>query len=68
MSDNSRAMIDERYLTDVELADVLGLSRAMVHKMRGRGMPSHTFGRSRRYLLSEVAAWSEEVSVEDAAA
>lgn len=45
-------------VTDRQLAEALGLSRAMVQKMRAAGMPSYSFGRARRYRLAECIAWA----------
>lgn len=49
-------------LTDRQLAEVLGLSRAMIHRLRSGGMPSHTFGRARRYRAGECIAWADAQS------
>jgi excisionase family DNA binding protein len=49
----------ERALTTVELSEVLGMSeRWIAYKVR-EGMPSHTYGRARRFRLSEVESWIE---------
>ncbi len=45
------------WLRDVELADELGISRAMVHRLRVQGMPSLAIGRSRRYDRGECLEW-----------
>lgn len=48
------------WLRDNELAEHLGISRAMVHKMRAQGMPSLSIGRSRRFDPEAVTAWLAE--------
>lgn len=45
------------WLRDAELADELGISRAMVHKLRCAGMPSLAVGRARRYNAAECVEW-----------
>ena len=52
-----RGVTHERYLTITELAETLGMSERWIFDRRREGMPSHKYGRSRRYLLSEVQAW-----------
>lgn len=47
-------------VTDRQLAEALGLSRAMVQKMRAAGMPSYSFGRARRYRLAECIDWAAD--------
>lgn len=42
---------------DAELAEHLAISRAMVHVLRTRGMPSVSIGRARRYDLDAVLSW-----------
>ncbi|HXH57705.1 hypothetical protein [Iamia sp.] len=42
---------------DAELAEHLAISRAMVHVLRSRGMPSVSIGRARRYDLDLCMAW-----------
>lgn len=49
-----------RLLKDAEVADRLGICRAQVHRLRQQGMPSHQFGRARRYDLDECMAWADE--------
>lgn len=45
------------WLTDVELAAELGVSRSLIHKLRCAGMPSLAVGRSRRYDPDECLDW-----------
>lgn len=45
------------WLRDVELADELNISRAMVHKLRTQGMPSLAIGRTRRYDPDACLDW-----------
>ncbi len=40
---------ERRLLTDAQLAELLGVSRAHVHNLRRAGLPSIAIGRSRRY-------------------
>lgn len=46
-----------RWLTDRELAHELHISRAMVHVLRQRGMPSLPIGRARRYNPATCVEW-----------
>lgn len=59
LSDEVRSWVPDRFLTDLELAEYLGISRGMVHKLKAQGMPFHKFGRSCRYLAPEVVAWAD---------
>lgn len=45
---------------DIELAEHLGISRAMVQKLRGQGMPSLSVGRARRYDSDACIQWLRE--------
>lgn len=47
----------ERALTVRELADVLGMSERWIAYRVKEGMPSHRYGRARRFRLSEVETW-----------
>lgn len=47
----------ERALTCHELAEVLGMSERWIAYRVKEGMPSHRYGRARRFRLSEVDAW-----------
>jgi excisionase family DNA binding protein len=49
----------ERYLTAVELSEVLGMSERWIAYRVQEGLPSHRYGRSRRFKLSEVEDWLE---------
>lgn len=46
-----------RWMRDVELAEELNISRAMVHRLRCAGMPSLAVGRARRYDAAECVEW-----------
>jgi excisionase family DNA binding protein len=47
----------ERSLTAQELAEALGMSERWIAYRVREGMPSHRYGRARRFRLSEVEAW-----------
>ncbi len=47
------------YLSKRQLADVLGFSVRWVDYRVHEGMPSHRFGKRRRFRLSEVERWLE---------
>ena len=52
----------ETWLTDVEVAEITGLSRNTIRDWRGRSKrhlspPFEKHGRHARYRLSEVLAW-----------
>lgn len=47
----------QRWLRDDELAEELHISRGMIHKLRGQGLPSLSIGRSRRYDPDAVIEW-----------
>lgn len=47
----------ERALTVRELADALGMSERWIAYRVAEGMPSHQYGRARRFRLSEVESW-----------
>ena len=50
----------ERALTVAELAEVLGMSeRWIAYRVKEDNMPSHKYGRARRFRLSEVERWLE---------
>jgi phage terminase Nu1 subunit (DNA packaging protein) len=50
---------NERYITRVELARIMGVSVATVDRMVAEGMPSVTWGRrTRRFLCSSALAWA----------
>ena len=50
----------ERYLTAVELAELMSVSVSTIRRMTAAGMPSETWGmgHTRRYLASEAVAWA----------
>ena len=50
----------ERYITAVELAELMGVSLSSVRRLTAEGMPSENWGmkRTRRYLASECLAWA----------
>jgi excisionase family DNA binding protein len=50
----------ERWLTPLEIAEYLGVSRRWVYNRIGEGMPSRKLGALRRLRLSEVEAWLRE--------
>lgn len=54
----------DRYLDDVEAAELLGLSRSYLRQIRlkGGGPRFCSFGRAIRYPLSELHAWAASKS------
>ncbi len=52
----------EPWLNKRQLAAHLGFSARWVDYRVAEGMPSHVFGRRRRFRLSEVERWLEEGS------
>lgn len=51
----------ERYVTRVELAEIMGVSLATVDRMVADGMPSVTWGRrTRRFRPSTAISWATE--------
>ena len=58
----------ERYLTRVQLAEVMGVGVATIDRMVAEGMPSETWGiRARRFRASAALAWARERHGEQAA-
>jgi excisionase family DNA binding protein len=54
-------MATERYVSRIELAEILGVSLATVDRMVAEGMPSVTWGRrTRRFRPSVAIAWAED--------
>jgi excisionase family DNA binding protein len=53
------ALAAEPYLSKRQLADLLGFSVRWVDYKVREGMPSHRFGKRRRFRLSEVERWLE---------
>lgn len=51
----------ERFLNDIEAADLLGLSRSYLRKLRifGGGCAFSAFGKAVRYRRSDLLAWAE---------
>jgi len=52
----------ERYVTNAELAELMGVSVRTIKQLTAEGMPSENWGmaRTRRYLPSEAIAWARE--------
>lgn len=50
----------DRWIRDDELAEHLGISPGMVHKMMRQGMPSMKIGRARRFDPDACLAWLRE--------
>lgn len=55
-----RAAPQDRYIDDVEAAEILGLSRSYLRqlRLRGGGCAFSSFGRAVRYRLSDIYAWA----------
>lgn len=47
----------EPALTAKQLADALGMSERWIAYRVKEGMPSHRYGRARRFRISEVESW-----------
>jgi excisionase family DNA binding protein len=50
----------ERYVDARELAALMGVSTRTIKRMVAEGMPSETWGRTRRFLPSESLAWARQ--------
>lgn len=51
----------ERYVSRLELAQIMGVSVATIDRMVTQGMPSVTWGRrTRRFRPSTALAWARE--------
>ena len=57
----------ERRLTTAELADHLGMSTRWIRYRLGEGMPCLRYGRTLRFIASDVDAWLNERYEQDAA-
>ena len=59
----------KKYLSETQLAEITGVSRATLqqHRWLGKGIPYSKFGRSVRYLESDVLEYMERhrIEVED---
>jgi hypothetical protein len=55
-----RELTRERYVTAVELAELMSVSPRTIKRLTAAGMPSENWGmaRTRRYLPSEAIAWA----------
>lgn len=56
-----------KLLTDLELCEVLSLSRVTLWRMRQMGMPCIHIGRMLRYNLDAVMAWLESQNEKESA-
>jgi phage terminase Nu1 subunit (DNA packaging protein) len=55
----------ERYVTRVELAEIMGVSVATINRMVRAGMPSETWGRrTRRFRPTVAIAWASAQGAE----
>ena len=51
----------ERYVSRVELAQLMGISVSTIDRLVGNGMPSVVWAkRCRRFLASEAIAWAQQ--------
>lgn len=58
---NANLTEGDRFVTDIELESLTGLSRKFWQKKRGEnGPPFYKIGRACRYRLSQVFAWLDE--------
>jgi phage terminase Nu1 subunit (DNA packaging protein) len=54
----------ERYVSRMELAEIMGVSVDTIDRLRKAGMPSYTWGmRTRRFLASEATRWASQHGV-----
>jgi excisionase family DNA binding protein len=62
----SAVNMDERYLTDIEVAQLTGLKRATLsrHRFDRRGIPFYKIGRSVRYKWIDVKAYMDKHRIE----
>lgn len=59
----------ERYVTRVRLAELMGVSTRTVDRLVARGMPSETWGLSaRRFRPSVAIAWARQQGIDKEAA
>jgi phage terminase Nu1 subunit (DNA packaging protein) len=54
--------LPERYVDNLELAELMGVSTSTIKRFVAAGMPSETWGmrRTRRYLPSACIAWARD--------
>lgn len=59
-------IIDERWLTDVEVAHLTGIKRATLvdHRFHRRGIPFYKVGRAVRYKWKDVKAYMNKHRIE----
>jgi excisionase family DNA binding protein len=60
------SILDQRYLTDVEVARLTGLARATLirHRYDRTGIPFYKVGRAVRYKWEDVKAYIEKHRIE----
>ena len=61
---NNEQPTSERWITNRELAELMGVSLSTVKRWTAEGMPSETWGmaRTRRYLASACIEWASKRS------
>lgn len=52
--------MNKEYITLMELAQSLKISRATIDRWRKEGMPSYKIGNGVRFIGSEVSEWIEQ--------
>ena len=52
--------MNKEYITLMELAQCLKISRATIDRWRKEGMPSYKIGNGVRFIESEVSEWIEQ--------
>lgn len=62
--DKMNSNTDDRYVSDLEAAEILGVSRSWLRQLRckGGGCRFYSFGRTIRYRLNELHEWAETLS------
>lgn len=56
--------MNERYVDQRELAEIMGVSVTTIYRLTREGMPSVTWAkRTRRYLPSEAIEWAKRRSL-----
>ena len=57
--------LSEPYLTAKELADRLGIEIGKIRELRQEGMPSVQYGKTLRFLFSQVEQWMKTHQEQD---
>jgi excisionase family DNA binding protein len=49
--------LTNNFITTKELAEKLSVAEITIYKWREKGLPSHKFGRSVRFIYEDVVNW-----------